>query len=565
MLPPGLFRPRDLHGVRHGGTAPQVGTGPPEQAALKRRRLWTGLAVVGVLALVVLVLIWPEDDVSFDRVMYDDAVERGHYLVTAGACESCHTPRDRPELVLAGGTEFPSPFGTFYIPNITPDPETGIGGWSDEDFVRAMRNGVSPDGNHYYPTFPYRWYRRLTDADLIAMKRYLESIPAIRHEVREHDLTFPFTIRLAVGFWKLANLRDDDAAEPGHSALEARGAYLVEALGHCGACHTQAAASALFVPGEHLAGESDPLGPYAAPNITPHPNGIGNWSVGDVMRVLAEGMRPDGTPVRGAMAEYVAESTGRLTAADQAAMVAYLQTVEPKPDRIKRTPEDEVPPEDRELTLAYTVPRHPDLVRGRALALTGAGDVPACASCHGVLPGAEMAGMPVLRGQSGIYLDGRLDDYASGRTYNPVMTPIAKALADGDRAAVSSWYAGLEPPYGDAADILARRNTWPADALGVRLAEVGDPDRGLPACEACHGGLGTGYGPSYPYLSGQEQSYIVAQFDYWRRGVRDGGELDIMKRIAAGLSGEEVRAVAAYYASLGGGRADRRIAARGGD
>ena len=376
----------------------------------RRRLLFGALVAVLVAAVGVLVLIAPDRTVSFDETVPEDAVARGRYLVTAGACESCHTPRDRPELVLAGGTVFPSPFGTFYIPNITPDRRTGIGGWSDEDFVRAMRNGVSPRGSHYYPAFPYRWYRHLTDADLIAIKRYLDSIPPIVNAVRDHDLVFPFTIRQAVGFWKLVNMGEEEIVRADFDAAERRGAYLTEALGHCGACHTSTVATALYLPGEHFAGDSNPIGPYAAPNITPHPTGIGQWSVADVERVLAVGMRPDGRPVRGAMSEYVAESTSRLTPSDRAAMVAYLRRVEPEEHQVERTPELSVPVAERDMTLAFTVTRHPDVERGRMLALTGGGKAPACTGCHGVMPGSDTAGMPVMRGQSASYLRERLAD-----------------------------------------------------------------------------------------------------------------------------------------------------------
>ena len=144
-----------------------------------------------------------------------------------GGCGTCHTAENGGAF-LAGGRELKTDFGSFFTPNITPDPDTGIGGWSDEDFVRALRRGVSPDGDDYYPTFPYTSYARMTREDAVDLKAYLDSLPAVRNEAPDHDLAFPFSIRMSMIGWKLLFF-DDDPFEPDASKSEAwnRGAYLV--------------------------------------------------------------------------------------------------------------------------------------------------------------------------------------------------------------------------------------------------------------------------------------------------------------------------------------------------
>ncbi|MBO6781746.1 MAG: cytochrome c, partial [Alphaproteobacteria bacterium] len=158
--------------------------------------------------------------------------ERGEYVFATAGCASCHT---KPEggAFLAGGREFKTDFGSFFSPNITPDADTGIGGWSDEDFMRAMREGISPDGKHYYPTFPYTSYTRMTDADVLDLKAYLDTVPAVRNAVPEHDLPFPFSVRLSMFGWKLLFF-DEGRFEPDPTKSDEwnRGAYLVTGPGH---------------------------------------------------------------------------------------------------------------------------------------------------------------------------------------------------------------------------------------------------------------------------------------------------------------------------------------------
>ena|SRR6516162_4847131 len=167
----------------------------------------------------------------------EDAVTRGEYLVRAGGCFSCHTAARGPKL--AGGRALATPFGTFYSPNITPDPETGIGRWTDAQFLRALREGVRPDGANYFPVFPYPSFTGITDRDALAIKAYLFSLPGVQQQNRPHDVSIPFSWRFLQTGWKLLFFTLGPFQPiPDRSAAYNRGAYLVSALAHCGECHT---------------------------------------------------------------------------------------------------------------------------------------------------------------------------------------------------------------------------------------------------------------------------------------------------------------------------------------
>ena len=174
------------------------------------------------------------------------------------------------------------------MPNITPDEATGIGRWTAEDFRRSMIEGKAPDGSHYYPVFPYRWYTGMTEQDLADLWAYLRSLPAVENRVPAHDLPFPFDIRALLLGWKLVNFDQGETVhDPARSEEWNRGAYLVNHLGHCGACHTPKLFGAVFLEYKFLAGSQAIPGPYPAPNITPDPTtGIGTWTVDDVARAL---------------------------------------------------------------------------------------------------------------------------------------------------------------------------------------------------------------------------------------------------------------------------------------
>ena len=260
-----------------------------------------------------------------------EAIARGRYVFHATACDSCHTDHPEHGAFLAGGRRMDTEFGTFYVPNITPDVETGIGAWSAEDFRRAMIEGEAPDGSHYYPVFPYRWYTGMTEEDLAALWAYLQSVPAVRNRARPHELPFPLDQRLLLLGWKLINFdQGERVSDPDRSAAWNRGAYLVNHLGHCGACHTPKLFGAVFLGWKHLAGSAKIPGPYPAPNITPdQATGLGHWSEADMVRALQRAIMPTGEPIRGPMAEYVASGSSHLSAEDLAAMATYLRSIEP--------------------------------------------------------------------------------------------------------------------------------------------------------------------------------------------------------------------------------------------
>ena len=259
-----------------------------------------------------------------------DPAERGRYLAAAASCETCHTAEGGQPF--AGGRALKTPFGTFYTPNITPDGETGIGRWTESQFLRALREGVRPDGADYYPAFPYTSFTKLADADALAIRAYLSSIPAVRQPNRPHALSFPYSWRFLLNGWKWLFFDPGRFRPmPGRSAEENRGAYLVTAVVHCGECHTPRNSLGAMDNDRFLAG--NPAGPdgKSVPNITPDPKaGIGNWSEDEIVQVLTDGQTPNFDEVAGSMAEVV-RNTARLSPEDRRAIAAYLQLVPPVP------------------------------------------------------------------------------------------------------------------------------------------------------------------------------------------------------------------------------------------
>jgi mono/diheme cytochrome c family protein len=253
-----------------------------------------------------------------------DAVARGEYLTRAGGCFSCHTAASGQPL--AGGRALATPFGTFYSPNITPDRQTGIGAWTDAQFLRALRQGIRPDGSYFFPVFPYTSFTNITDADALAIKAYLFSRPAVHQPDRPHDVRAPFSWRFLQAGWRWLYFTPGPfRPAPNRDAVTNRGAYLVTALAHCGECHTPRNWLGAMRADMKLAGNTDgPDGDVAA-NITPDPKtGIGGWSVGDIAEVLKTGSTPDETTVKGSMKEAVEDGLKYLTDADRRAIATYI-------------------------------------------------------------------------------------------------------------------------------------------------------------------------------------------------------------------------------------------------
>ena len=289
------------------------------------------LVVVGLLAAGA-ILLWPAaaPPAVAATPATPDLIARGQYLATAADCIACHTtPGGKP---YAGGRAFRLPFGTIYSPNITPDPATGIGGWSDGQFVRAVRQGVGAKGEELYPAFPYTSYHRMSDADAVAIKAYLFSLGPVQARVEANSLVFPFNQRPLMRFWKLLFMPSRGfTTDPGRSAEWNRGAYLVTALGHCGECHTPRNLLYGLNGGQALSGET--MQGWTAWNITSDPShGIGAWSADEIAAYLRYGYAPRRGAANGPMKEAVDFSLSRLTPADLHAIAAYLKA-SPAKDR----------------------------------------------------------------------------------------------------------------------------------------------------------------------------------------------------------------------------------------
>lgn len=269
------------------------------------------------------------------------AVDRGEYLVRAANCVSCHTAPGGP--VFAGGVPFPTQFGTIYSTNITPDEATGIGSWSYEQFEAALRRGVRPNGEHLYPTFPYTSFTRISDEDVRALYDYFMSLKPVHAPARANEMRFPFGQRRLLGVWKALFFDEGRfVRDPARSEEWNRGAYLVEALAHCGACHSP----------RNLLGAEKTSAPYTggalyewdeergavrrgAPNLTSSPHGLKAWSEDDLAEYLKRGV---GARARlmGTMNEVVLNSTRHLSDADTRAMAVYLKSLPPNGDARRR-------------------------------------------------------------------------------------------------------------------------------------------------------------------------------------------------------------------------------------
>ena len=257
--------------------------------------------------------------------------KRGRYLFDAAGCRGCHTDAKNKGKPLSGGRRLNTPFGAYYSPNITPDAETGIGKWTDADFVRALRQGTAPDGSHYFPVFPYPSYSGMTDRDMLDIKAYIFTTPAHRALNKPHRARAPFGTRFLVGPWKALNFTPGPfRPEPKRSKQWNRGAYLVRALGHCGECHTPRNLLGAVKTGMDMAGTTQGPDGGAVPNITPdRKTGIGRWAKGDLEEFLDSGMLPDGDFAGSDMGEVIDQSTSRLTRLDRKAIVEYLGSLPP--------------------------------------------------------------------------------------------------------------------------------------------------------------------------------------------------------------------------------------------
>ncbi|MFK7863278.1 MAG: cytochrome c [Pseudohongiellaceae bacterium] len=263
-----------------------------------------------------------------------ELVERGQYLATAGNCVSCHST-EKGEL-MAGGLPFETPFGTLFSTNISPDKETGIGLWTEQEFRNSMRHGLRPDGEHLYPAFPYTAFTKVTDADISAIFAYLNSLPPVRQTSFENSLAFPFNQRSLMGVWKTLFFEPGSfETDESQSAQWNRGAYLVEALGHCSACHSPrnmlgAEKTALAMSGGEYVDSvhEDIKRPWSAPNLTATDRGLSLWSQSDLQDYLKTA-RNGFLESFGPMNEVIMNSTSHLSNSDIEAMSVYLKNLAP--------------------------------------------------------------------------------------------------------------------------------------------------------------------------------------------------------------------------------------------
>jgi mono/diheme cytochrome c family protein len=293
------------------------------------KRIVIGLAAIGLIGLG---LFWwltiPATVAASSLPAHQANLANGQAMFNAGGCASCHAVPNQPDrLSLGGGLAIPSPFGTFYAPNISPDPGDGIGRWSEADFVTALVKGTSPSGAHYYPAFPYTSYQRATTDDVRDLFAYLKTLAPVSGRVRDHDMPFPFNIRRTLGGWKLLFLDGKPfVADPARSATWNRGSYLVNGLGHCAECHSPRNLLGGIVEAQRFAGGPNPEGEGWVPNITQ--KRLGDWSVKDIGYFLETGMTPDGDTAGGSMARVI-KNTSQLSPADRAAMAEYLKSLPP--------------------------------------------------------------------------------------------------------------------------------------------------------------------------------------------------------------------------------------------
>jgi mono/diheme cytochrome c family protein len=306
---------------------------------LNFRRIVAALAVLAIAgAGLIFVLTVPKPAVTGTLPPRTANLGNGEIMFNAGGCASCHaTPKQEDTRRLGGGLALNTPFGRFYVPNLSSDAAHGIGAWSEEAFVNAMLRGLGREGEHLYPAFPYTSYQRMSLDDVRDLFAFLRTLPAETTPNRPHELPFPFNVRRGLGLWKLIYL-DGRMFVPdaSRSAQLNRGAYLVEGPSHCAECHSERDLLGGILPERRFAGGPDPEGKGWIPNITPGANGIASWSDKDIAYLLETGSTPDYDSVGSSMADVVV-NTGKLPAQDREAMAAYLKTLPPRAGKAPAT------------------------------------------------------------------------------------------------------------------------------------------------------------------------------------------------------------------------------------
>jgi mono/diheme cytochrome c family protein len=416
-----------------------------------KRILWTvssALAAIGVLAAVVVTLnLRGEEPLPATESLRStpELVQRGEYLARVGNCMACHTTQGGAPY--AGGRGIETPFGVVYSSNLTPDKARGIGTWTSAEFWRALHHGRSKDGRLLYPAFPYPNYTRVTREDSDAIFAYLQSLPAVAEPNRPHALRFPYSTQAALGVWRaLFFSPGEPLAEPTQTAEYNRGAYLVNGLGHCTACHTPRNALGATTEARAFSGGLIPVQNWYAPALNAvHEAGVKEWRTEDVAALLRTGVAPQGS-VLGPMAEVVFRSTQYLSDTDARAMAVYLQALPQQP------PAERAPP---------PAPPAAAMARGAKVYEQH------CAACHGDQGQGESGAFPALAGNRAVNLADPTNlvrvvlqgGYLPATAGNPRphgMPPFQQVLSDEDIAAVTTFV----------------RNQWGNRAPGVGTIEV---------------------------------------------------------------------------------------------
>lgn len=295
------------------------------------RRLLILLALLGVAGLGVFWFVTaPKPAVAAGDTSLEQGgdKDKGKLIFFAGGCASCHaTPGQEDRLKLGGGYALPSPFGTFYAPNISPHPEDGVGKWTVADMANALIAGVSPDGSHYYPAFPYTTYVNMKLEDVKDLMAFIRSLEPVAGKAKPHELPFPFNIRRTLGGWKFLFFAKGEPAPASATPAVQRGHYLVEALGHCAECHSPRNPLGGIVSAQRYAGGPDPEGKGGwMPNISQNKKGLGDWSAKDIAGFLKTGFNMEGDVVGGTMGSVI-KNMAELPESDLLAMGEYLKTL----------------------------------------------------------------------------------------------------------------------------------------------------------------------------------------------------------------------------------------------
>ena len=401
-----------------------------------KRMAWVLVAVLaGLAGLVWMFNFWGAPRIRDSAPTTPPAreqVARGAYLARAGNCMLCHT--ERGGAIYAGGRPIETPFGTVYAGNLTPDAETGMGGWSAAHFRRALHEGRSRDGRLLYPVFPYTHTTQVTEADADALFDYLRSLPPVHKPNRQHRLRWPYNTQAALAVWRALYFRPGQHVDdPSRTPEWNRGAYLVQGLGHCGACHTARNALGGVREAMDLLGGLIPMQNWYAPSLAaPSEAAVADWPLDDVVQLLATGTSPRAT-VLGPMAEVVLHSTQYLEPGDLRAMAVFLRSLPPVPG-------DTDPRE---------IPRASAVVFDRGAKLYEQH----CADCHGEqgrgvrgayppLAGNRAITMPVTQNLVQVVLNGGFPPATRGHPRPFGMPPFATVLSDAEVAAVISYIRG---------------------------------------------------------------------------------------------------------------------------